>query len=94
MPNFQFVTNQGDQAVRNDGTVLLDLYSLECNSPEGFDLEVFLHPFQEQLYIPSFLTKESNLSDLQVHAVGQEDKTHVMLTIIKLYSSQLFRILC
>ena len=64
----------------------LDLYSIESNSPEGFDLEVLFHPFEEQLYFPSFLIKESNLSGIQFHVVGQENKVQVMLGIIILYT--------
>jgi hypothetical protein len=55
--------------------------------------DLLFHPFEEQLYFPSFLIKESNLNGIQLHVVGQENKVQVMLGIIILYSSQLFRIL-
>ena len=58
-----------------------------------FDLKMLLQPFEKQLYFPSFLIQEGNLSSVQVHVIGQENKFQVMLGVIILNSSQLFRIL-
>ena len=53
--------NNGNQAVRDDRGVDLDADCVFRVSPELLDLQMLLHPFEEQLRRPAVLVKKGDL---------------------------------
>ncbi len=92
MANFQFVINQGNQTKSDDCTVYMDLYCIHRCYLEGFNFKMLLHPFEEQLYFPSFLVEKISFCGIQLSVIGQAHKVLIMLSIIVFYSLQLCRI--
>ena len=55
------VLNDCNHAISGDGGVDLDADSVLRLSPEPLDIEVLLHPFEEQFNLPSAFVKVCNL---------------------------------
>ena len=57
----EVVLNDSNETVCDDGNMNLNAHRIVTLSPERFDLEVLLDPFEEQLDLPPVFVKESNL---------------------------------
>ena len=59
------VLDDCDHAVSGDGGVDLDADSILCLAPEPLDVEVLLHPFEEQFNLPSAFVKVRNFQSIK-----------------------------
>lgn len=71
----------------------MDLDSILRVSPEGFDGQVALDPFEERLNLPSVAVDVGNYKRSEFEVVGKEDDNLLFLSIIELNNAQVFRIL-
>jgi hypothetical protein len=67
---FEFVFNNGDQAVRDDGHMYLYPDSILRFSPKRFDTEMLLDPFEKQFDLPSVAVEKGNFFCFEVEVVG------------------------
>ena len=63
--NLEVVLDDGNKAIGDDGNVNLYTNSIFGFSPESFDLEVLLDPFEKQLHLPSVLIEQGNILCLE-----------------------------
>lgn len=78
----------GYQTIRRDGGIYLDADGVFGRSPEPLDVEVLLHPFEEQLDLPAVLVSQSDFQGVKRQGVGQEGELPVLLLVIKHDASQ------
>ena len=57
--------NDCNHAVSGDGSVDLDANSILRLAPEPLDIEVLLHPFEEQFNLPSTFVKVRNFQSIK-----------------------------
>ena len=74
--------DNGHQTIRRDGAVYLDADGVFGCSPEPLDVEMLLHPFEEQLYLPAVLVEQGDGQSVKRQGVGQERKGPVLLLVI------------
>ena len=65
----QVVMNYGYQTIRRDGGIDLDADGVFGRSPEPLDVEVLLHPFEEQLDLPAVLVEQSDFQGVKRQGV-------------------------
>lgn len=65
----EVVLNDSDETVCDDGNMNLNMHRIIAFSPERFDPEVLLDPFEEQLDLPPILVKESNVLGGKIEVV-------------------------
>lgn len=65
----EVVLNDSDETVCDDGNMNLNTHRIIALSPERFDPEVLLDPFEEQLDLPPILVKESNVLGSKIEVV-------------------------
>ena len=59
--NLEVMLDDGNEAVCDDGNVNLYADCILGLSPESFDLEVLLDPFEEQLHLPPILIEQGDV---------------------------------
>lgn len=62
---FGLMLNDYNHAVSGDGGVDLDANCVLSLTPKPLDIEVLLHPFEEQLDLPSAFVKVRNLQSIK-----------------------------
>ena len=67
--NLMLVFDNTHVTIRDDGNMYLNTYGILTFSPEGFDLEVLLDPFEEQFDLPPILIEECNVGSLEIEVV-------------------------
>jgi len=73
--NFEFVLDDGNEAVGDDGDVYLDADGVLGLTPEPLDLEMLLDPLEEQLHLPPIFIKEGNVLGFEHEVVRVVDET-------------------
>ena len=91
--NLEVVLNDSNEAVGNDGNMNLYSDSILRFSPESFDLEMLLDPFEKQLHLPPVLIKESDVLGCKVKVVCVVNETAFELRRIVDNSSDDSRVL-
>ena len=76
--NFEFVLDDGNEAVGDDGDMYLDADGVLGLTPESLDLEMLLDPL-EQLHLPPIFIKEGNVLGLEHEVVRVVDETAIQL---------------
>ena len=71
----------------------MDLDSILRVSPEGFDGQVTLYPFEERLNLPSVAVDVGNHKRSEFEVVGKKGDNLFFLSIVELNDAQVFRIL-
>ena len=66
----EVVLDDCNEAVRDDGDVNLYPDSILRVTPERFDLEMLLDPFEEKFHLPAIAVKQGNLLGREVEVVG------------------------
>ena len=77
--NFEFMLDDGNEAVGDDGDVYLDADGVLGLAPEPLDLEMLLDPLEEQLHLPPIFIKESNVLGFEHEVVRVVDETAMQL---------------
>ena len=72
--NLEVVLDDGNEAVCDDGNVNLYADCILGLSPESFDLEVLLDPFEEQLHLPSIFIEKSDVLGCKIEIVRVVNK--------------------
>jgi len=72
--NLEVVLDDGNEAVGDDGNVNLYTNSIFGFSPESFDLEVLLDPFEKQLHLPPVFIEESDILGFKIEVVRVVDE--------------------
>ena len=55
--DFEVVLDDGNEAICDDGNVYLNTNCIFGLTPESFDLEMLLDPFEKELHLPPILPK-------------------------------------
>lgn len=79
----QVVMDDGHQTVCRDGGIDLDSDGVLGCAPEPLDVEMLLHPFEEQLYLPTVLVKQCYGQSVERQGVGQERESPVLLLVVE-----------
>ena len=66
---FEIVLNDSDETICDDGNVNLDTHGIVTLSPERFDPEVLLNPFEKQFDLPPVFIKESDVFGGKIEVV-------------------------
>ena len=66
---FKIMLNDSDETVCDDGNMNLDTHGIVTLSPERFDPEVLLNPFEKQLNLPPVFIKESDVLGSKIEVV-------------------------
>ena len=77
--NLEVMFDDGNETVCDDGDVYLYSYRIFRLTPESFDLEMLLDPFEKKLHLPSILIKESDFFRLEIEVVRVVDEASVQL---------------
>ena len=72
--NLEVVLDDCNEAVCDDCNVNLYAHSILGFSPESFDLEMLLNPFEEQLHLPPVFIKESDVLGCKIEIVRVVNK--------------------
>ena len=67
--NLEVVLDDGNEAVGDDGDMNLYAHCILRFSPESFDLEMLLDPFEEQFHLPPVFIKESDVFGCKMEVV-------------------------
>ena len=73
----------GDQQIHAHGHPDLGQYGVARGAEEGFDFQVLLDPFEEQLDLPAILVDRRDGFGRQAEAIGEEDVVLAGLGIAK-----------
>ena len=63
--NLEVMFDDCNEAVCDDGDMYLDSYRIFRLTPESFDLEMLLDPFEEQFHLPSVFIKKCDFPPLR-----------------------------
>ena len=77
--NLEVVFDGGNETVCDDGDVYLYSYRIFRLTPESFDLEMLLNPFEKKLHLPSILIEENDFFRLEIEVVRVVDEASVQL---------------
>ena len=66
----QVVLDDGDEAIRDNGNVDLYSHGVFGVSPEPFDAQMLLDPFEKQLHLPAVTVKQCDILGLEIEVVG------------------------
>lgn len=67
--NLEVVLDNGNEAVGNDSDMNLYAHCILRFSPESFDLEMLLDPFEEQLHLPPILVEQGDVLRTEIEVV-------------------------
>ena len=67
--NLMVMFNDANETVCDDGNMDLDTDCILTLTPKGFDLEMLLDPFEEQLDLPSVFIKERDFACLEIEVI-------------------------
>src|ERR1700730_6401603 len=71
----EFLLDDRDQDVGADGNPDLGLHGVLGRAIKGFDAQMLLDPFEEQLHLPAALVQLRNRQCVQDKVVGEKDQT-------------------
>lgn len=91
--NLEVMLDDGNEAVGDDGNMNLYANGIFGFSPESFDLEMLLDPFEEQLHLPPVFIKEGDVLSGKVEIVRVINEAAMLLRGIIDNSSDSTRIL-
>ena len=77
--NLEFMFDDCNEAVCDDGDMYLDSYRIFRLTPESFDLEMLLDPFEEQFHLPSVFIKKCDFPRFEIEVVRVVDEASVQL---------------
>lgn len=72
--NLEVALDDGNEAVCDDCNVNLYAHRIFGFSPESFDLEMLLNPFEEQFHLPPVFIKKSNVLGCKIEIVRVVNK--------------------
>ena len=67
--NLEVMLDDGNEAICDDGNVYLNTNCIFGLTPESFDLEMLLDPFEKELHLPPIFIKKGDLLSLEVEVV-------------------------
>jgi len=75
--------DDGYQTERRDGGIDLGSDSVFYCTPEPLDVEMLLHPFEEQHCLSTFLVKQGNTQSVRRKGIGQERESPALLLVVE-----------
>ena len=67
--NLDVMLDDGNEAICDDGNMYLNTNCIFGLTPESFDLEMLLDPFEKELHLPPIFIKKGDLLSLEVEVV-------------------------
>ena len=89
----QVVLDDGDEAIRDNGNMDLYSHGVFGVSPEPFDAQMLLDPFEEQLHLPAVAVKKPDILGLEIEVVGVVNKSPTEVSDVENDATELCRII-
>ena len=88
----QVVLDDGDEAIRDNGNVDLYSHGVFGVSPEPFDAQMLLDPFEKQLHLPAITVKQCDIPGLEIEVVGVVNKRPTEVSDVENDAPELCRV--